>query len=79
MIELRSEGEDSVQDLLDYMDEEGYADMRNSPNHALGVLFFAEHFRFKDLWIDAFSHCTGMHERLAASPGFDVSLGATIQ
>lgn len=74
MIEFRSVGEDSVQDILDYMDEEGYADMRSSPNHALAVLFFAEHFRFKDLWIDAFAHCTGMHERLAASPGFEVCL-----
>ena len=73
MIEFRSEGEDSVQDLLDYMDEEGYADLRSSPNHALAVLFFAEHFHFKDLWVDAFAHCTGMHERLAASPGFEVS------
>ena len=74
MIEFRSTEEDSVQDILDYMDDEGYADMRSSPNHALAVLFFAEHFRFKDLWIDAFAHCTGMHEMLAASPGFEVCL-----
>ena len=73
MTEFRSAGEDSVQDILDYMDEEGYADMRSSPNHTLAILFFAEHFRFKNLWIDAFVHCTGMHERLAASPGFEVS------
>ena len=72
MIEFRSAGEESVQDLLDYMDEEGYADMRSSPDHALAVLFFAEHFCFKDLWIDAFAHCTGMHGKLAASPGFEV-------
>jgi hypothetical protein len=75
MIEFRSSGVDSVQDILDYMDEEGYADMRDSPNHALAVLFFAEHFRFKDLWIEAFAHCTGMHERLAVSPGFEVCGG----
>ena len=74
MMEFRSVGEDNVQDLLDYMDEEGYADMRNQPDHALGVLFLAEHFRFKDLWIDAFAHSTGMHEMLARSPGFEVRL-----
>ena len=73
MTEFRSQGVDSVEDILDYMDEEGYADMRSSPIHALAVLFFAEHFRFKDLYIEAFTHCTGMHDRLAAIPGFDVS------
>ena len=67
-------GEDNVQDILDYMDEEGYADMRNQPDHALAVLFFAEHFRFKDLWIDAFAHCTGMQEKLPGSLGFEVRL-----
>jgi hypothetical protein len=72
MNELRSLGKNNVQAIVDYMDEEGYADMRNSPDHALGVLFFAEHFRFKDMWIDAFAHCTGMHDRLASSPGFEV-------
>ena len=72
MVELRSVGEDNVQDILDYMDDEGYADMRSQPDHALAILFFAEHFHFKDLWVDAFAHCTGMHEKLAASPGFEV-------
>jgi hypothetical protein len=72
MTEFRAAGEDNVQDLLDYMDEEGYADMRNQPDHALAVLYFAEHFHFKDMWIDAFAHCTGMHERLASSAGFEV-------
>jgi hypothetical protein len=74
MMEFRPMGEDNVQDILNYMDEEGYADMRSQPDHALAVLFFAEHFRFKDLWIDAFAHCTGMHEKLAGSPGFEVRL-----
>ena len=72
MHEFRSQGEDNVQALLDYMDEEGYADMRNVPDHALAVLFFAEHFQFKDLWIDAFAHCTGMNDILITSAGFEV-------
>lgn len=72
MDEWRSEGQDNVQDLMDYMDLEGYADMRRSPDHALGVLFFAEHFRFKDLYIDAFVHCTGMYDELIYSPGYEV-------
>ena len=73
MSQFRSAGEDNVEAIMDYMDEEGYADMRNQPDHALAILFFAEHFRFRDLWIDAFAHCTGMNEKLINSPGFEVS------
>jgi hypothetical protein len=72
MNEFRSAEEDNVQAIMDYIDEEGYADMRNQPDHALAILFFAEHFHFKDLWIDAFAHCTGMNEKLISSPGFEV-------
>ncbi|KAN0114807.1 hypothetical protein V8E51_004351 [Hyaloscypha variabilis] len=71
MSQFRSAGEDNVEAMMDYMDEEGYADMRSQPDHALAILFFAEHFRFKDLWIDAFAHCTGMNEKLISSPGFE--------
>lgn len=72
MNEFRSAGEDNVQAVMDYMDEEGYAEMRNQPNHALAILFFAEHFHFKDLWIDAFAHCVGMNDKLISSTGFEV-------
>ncbi|KAH8595623.1 hypothetical protein B0O99DRAFT_686614 [Bisporella sp. PMI_857] len=71
MNEFRSTGEDNVQAIMDYMDSERYADIRNSPDHALAILFFAEHFQFKDMWIDAFAHCVGMHEKLASSPDFE--------
>lgn len=73
MNEFRSPGEDNVSLMLDYMNEEGYSDMRNCPDHALAVLFFAEHFHFKDLWTDAFAHCVGMNEKLIVSAGFEVS------
>ena len=66
MYEFRSEGEDNVQAVLDYTDMEGYADMRNVPDHALAILFFAEHFQFRDLWIDAFAHCAGINDILIA-------------
>lgn len=72
MSQFRSAREDNVQAIMDYMDEEGYADMRSQPDHALAILFFAEHFHFKDLWIDGFAHCTGMNERLVNSSGFEV-------
>jgi hypothetical protein len=72
MNEFRDEGEDNLGAIMEYMDDEGYGDMRNQPDHALGVLFFAEHFQFRDLYIDAFTHCVGMCERLHESPGFEV-------
>lgn len=72
MNEFRRTGQDNVQDIIDYMDDEGYADMRDAPNYALAVLYFAEHFHFKDMWIDAFAHCAGMNERLIFCPGFEV-------
>ena len=73
MTEFRSTPDDNVPAMIDYIIDEGYADMSNNPDHALGILFFAEHFHFKDLWIDAHAHCVGMSERLYASPGFEVS------
>lgn len=78
MNQFRTPGEDNVQAIMDYMDEEGYADMRSQPDHALAVLFFAEHFHFKDLWVDAFAHCTGMNERLVQSAGFEVGSTCTM-
>lgn len=72
MNQFRSQGEDNVEAILDYMDHEGYADMRKSPDHALGVLYFAEHFQFRDMWVDAFAHCCGMNDILITSTGFEV-------
>lgn len=72
MNEFRFQGANNVQAITEYMEDEGYADIRNSPDHALAVLFFAEHFQFKDLWIDAFTHCCGMIERLKESLGLQV-------
>jgi hypothetical protein len=74
MNEFRSHDADNIGDILDYMEEEDYADMRNDPNHALAVLFFAEHFQFKTLWIDAYAHCAGMSERLFESSEYEVDL-----
>lgn len=72
MNEFRVAGADNVQDLLDFADEEGYADMRSAPDHALAILYFAEHFHFEDLYIDAFAHCAGMYEILASCSEYQV-------
>ncbi len=72
MNEFRSPGEANIQEIMDYMYEEGYDDMRNQPDYALAILLFAEHFHLNDLYIDAFAHCTGMGENLILCIGFEV-------
>ncbi|KAF7902114.1 uncharacterized protein EAF01_007412 [Botrytis porri] len=71
MSQFRSTDANNVDDIVAYIDGEGYADMRNTPDHALGIMYFAEHFHFKDMWIDALAHCAGMCEKLHNSPGFE--------
>jgi len=74
MSQLRCPGEDNMGDLISYMDEEGYLDMRNQPIHALAILHFAEYFQCKTLYIDAFTHCAGMSDRLFVVPEYQVRL-----
>ncbi|KAK6601558.1 hypothetical protein H4I96_06899 [Botrytis cinerea] len=79
MSQFRSTDANNVDDIVAYIDGEGYADMRNTPDHALGIMHFAEHFHFKDMWIDALAHCAGMCEKLHNSPGFELGPDAQIQ
>lgn len=69
---FRSRGVDNIQDAVDYMAEEGLSDFRDSPDHALGALYFAECYRLRQLWTDAFVHCVGMNDRLVESTGLEV-------
>lgn len=73
MHEFRDAGVDNKQDLLSYLDEEGYLDTRHQPNHALAILHMAENFELRELYIDAFAHCVGMSEQLYKSPEYSVS------
>lgn len=72
MDEYRPDPEANKDDMLAYIDEQGYTDFRDCPDHALSALQFAEKFQFRDLWTDAFVHCVGMNERLDSSAEFDV-------
>ncbi|PKS10366.1 hypothetical protein jhhlp_002117 [Lomentospora prolificans] len=60
MRELRHPGAENVKDLIDYMEQEGYLNMRNNPDHALAILHVAETYRLRGMYVDAFAHCTGM-------------------
>lgn len=73
MHEFRSKHADNVQDLMDYLDEEGYLNLRNHPIHALAVLHLAETFQLRDMYIDAFAHCCGMSDQLFTVPEYQVS------
>lgn len=73
MHEFRDGDTDDYQDLLGYLDEEGYLDMDNNPNHALAILHMAEVCHFRGLYIDAFAHCVGMSERLYKFAEYSVS------
>ncbi|OBT40854.1 hypothetical protein VE00_09533 [Pseudogymnoascus sp. WSF 3629] len=70
MSEYRGLNVDNVEDILDYMEEGGYADFGGSPVHTLATLHFAEHFQFEHLYIDAFAHAVGMHDEIIQSPEY---------
>ncbi|KAI9870972.1 MAG: hypothetical protein M1830_003566, partial [Pleopsidium flavum] len=63
--------DDHLRDILVYMEDEGYGEFRECPDHALAVLIFAEHFELQGLWTDAFVHCAGMNNRLTESGEFE--------
>ncbi|GKT47819.1 uncharacterized protein ColSpa_08000 [Colletotrichum spaethianum] len=70
MAEFRGNDEDNVPELMSYLDEEGYLDIKGQPHHALALLRLSEFFEMRDMYIDAFSHCVGMGEELLYSPEY---------
>ena len=73
MHEFRADVKDNLKDMMDYMDEEGYLDLVNQPNHAVGMLYLAERFQMKDIYIRAFAHCVGMGSKLLTSLEYQVT------
>lgn len=72
MKEFRFGVENDVEDLMGYLDEEGYLDMANQPNHALAMLHLAESFQMKELYTRAFAHAVGMSDSLLSSTEYQV-------
>ncbi|MCJ1438570.1 hypothetical protein MMC27_007960 [Xylographa pallens] len=70
MNEFRPDSEENLDDLLAYVDNMTYTDFRDCPDHALAVLNFAEAFKIRELWTDAFVHCSGMNDELVTSTEF---------
>lgn len=69
----REPGADNMQDMMAYLDEEGYLDVRDQPTHALALLHLAETYEMGDLYLEAFAHCVGMSERLNKHNEYSVS------
>lgn len=58
------------QNFMAYLDHQGYLSFAENAEHALACLKLAEEAGFREVWINAFAHCAGMHERLDLSPEF---------
>jgi len=71
----RTRGTLNAKDLMIYADFRGYSRVANSPDYALGMLYFAEHCQNKGVWTNAFAHCVGMNgiSPLSNSSQFEVS------
>lgn len=72
MNEYRPDPQENQTDILAYMDDQGYTDFRDCPDHSLAVLQFAEVFQCRELWTDAYVHCAGMNDQLDTSAEFEV-------
>jgi len=62
------------QDFLDYAENQGYRDLVECTDYALASLFYAEHYKLRYTWVDAFAHCVGMSESLVLSPEYVVCI-----
>ncbi|KAI8937820.1 hypothetical protein NX059_005514 [Plenodomus lindquistii] len=67
---FRPDQENNHQEFLDYLEDQGYRDLVECTDYALASLYYAEHFKLKVVWIDAFAHCVGMNESLVLSPEY---------
>jgi len=67
---FRSEHVNNQQDFLDYAENQGYRDLVECTDYALASLFYAEHYRLREVWVDAFAHAVGMSDSIALSPEY---------
>ncbi|KAH7406090.1 hypothetical protein DE146DRAFT_433449 [Phaeosphaeria sp. MPI-PUGE-AT-0046c] len=58
------------EDFLAYAENQGYRDLVECTDYALASLYYAERYKLRDEWIDAFTHCVGMGESVALSPEY---------
>jgi hypothetical protein len=69
---FRSKHVNNHEDFLAYAENQGYRDLVECTDYALASLFFAERYKLRDVWIDAFAHCVGMGDSTSLSPEYAV-------
>ncbi|KAF3039090.1 hypothetical protein E8E11_000263 [Didymella keratinophila] len=69
---FRSGSIDNQDDFLQYTEDQGYRDFAECTDYALASLFYAETYKIRPAWIDAFAHCVGMNESLSLSPEYAI-------
>lgn len=67
------------QDFLDYAENQGYRDLLECTDYALANLYYAERYKLREVWIDAFAHCVGMNDSLTLSPEYAVSISTPME
>lgn len=71
---FRSEEVDNRRDFAQYLEKAGYLSFGHRPDYALAILYYAEVFQIRELWVDAFAHCVGMSSLISYSPEYQVGL-----
>lgn len=69
---------DNQGDFLQYIEEQGYRDLVECTDYALASLYYAETYKLRPMWIDAFAHCVGMSDSLLLSPEFTVRVSKPV-
>jgi hypothetical protein len=72
MIQFRSPNVDNHHDFLEYAENQGYRDLVECTDYSLASLYYAERYKLRNVWIDAFTHCVGMGDSIALSPEYAV-------
>jgi hypothetical protein len=62
----------NLDDFRTYVARQGYLEFAHCPDYSIALLRYAEQFRTADIWIDAFTHCVGMHDMLYISKEYEV-------
>jgi hypothetical protein len=60
------------QEFLTYAENQGYRDLVECTDYALASLYYAEKYKLRNVWIDAFTHCVGMGDDIELSPEYTV-------
>ncbi|QIW96637.1 hypothetical protein AMS68_002155 [Peltaster fructicola] len=69
--------EADVELFLEYCTALEYTTLTGSPHNATALLAFAESARLRTVWINAFAHCVGMHDRISKDSDFDILTNTT--